>query len=97
MDLINQPERFDELPEERKEILLKWISYNLLPIRSFNTHYTSYSIKQWIEDDYFTNGEFKGAMLAAGYKVQDKTKDNWVFNISQRSPIIMKLKFKGEL
>ena len=49
-----------------------------------------------IDDEYFTNGEFKGAMLESGYKVKDKTTQNWVFNISQRSPIIMKKKFKGE-
>ena len=97
MNSIDQPERFQELPEKRKKFLLDWIEDNLLPIQTFNTKHTSYGIKHWIKNEYFTNGEFKGAMLEAGYKVQDKTRTNWVFNISQRSPIIMKKKFKQEL
>lgn len=96
MDSINDPKRYEELSEERKKILLDWISENLLPIRSFNTKHTSYTLRDWIDDDYFSNGEFKGAMLAAGYKVKDKTSDNWVFNISQRSPIVVKKTFHKE-
>jgi len=34
---------------------------------------------------YVYNGVFKGAMLAAGYKVKNKSDRNWVFNISQKS------------
>jgi len=97
MESIDQPERFHELSEERKQFLLNWIADNLLPIQTFNTKFTSYGLKHLIDDEYFTNGEFKGAMLESGYKVKDKTTQNWVFNISQRSPIIMKKKFKGEL
>ena len=88
------PEQFDKLPKERQEFLLDWIGRNLLPIRSFNEKHTSYGLKQWISHDgeYFTNGEFKGAMLKSGYKVKDKSALNWVFNVSQKSPIMHRKK-----
>lgn len=86
------PERFDALPRERQEALLDWIDLNLIPIQSFNTRHTSYGLKHLVRfedgaDAYFTNGEFKGAMLAAGYHVQNPSALNWVFNVSQRSPV----------
>lgn len=85
------PERFDELTEDRKMFLLNWIDKNLLPIKSINTNRTSYGLKQWIhrDNEYFTNGEFKGAMLKAGYLVGDKSALNWNFNVSEKSPIIL--------
>lgn len=92
IDSMDMPERYEELTEERKQFLLNWIADNLLPIQSFNDKHTSYGIKQWIEGDYFTNGEFKGAMLASGYKVKDQNMQNWIFNVSERSPIIVNKK-----
>ncbi len=94
METLDLPERFDELSEDRKAFLLKWIANNLIPIKSFNPKHTSYGLKQWIEGDYFTNGEFKGAMLKSGYKVQNTSALNWVFNVSEKSPIILKSKSK---
>lgn len=90
--MMNDPRAFDELSSERQNFLLDWIERNLLPIQSFNNKHTSYGLKQWISEDneYFTNGEFKGAMLKAGYKVQDKSALNWVFNVSEKSPIIQR-------
>lgn len=95
MDKLDMPERFQELSEERKMFLLDWITDNLTPIQSFNTRHTSYGLKQYIRNEYFTNGEFKGAMLESGYRVKDKNATNWVFNISERSPIIQKNKKTG--
>ena len=61
MNKVDLPETFYELPKDRQSFLLSWISNNLRPIESINTHYTSYSIKHWIEEEYpneyFTNGE----------------------------------------
>jgi len=72
MNKVDLPETFYELPQDRQRFLLSWISNNLRPIESINTHYTSYSIKHWIEEEYpneyFTNGELKGAMLEANYR-----------------------------
>ena len=83
------PEQFDALPEERQQFLLNWISENLVPIQNFNHNRTSYGLKHMIpEDEYFTNGEFKGAMLKAGYKVHNKAEINWIFNVSENSPAI---------
>ena len=89
------PEAFDALSPERKQQLLDWISDNLRPIQNFNPRHTSYGLKHLIKfedqsDSYFTNGEFKGAMLRSGYKVQDHSALNWVFNVSQRSPIFQR-------
>ena len=86
------PERFGMLPRERQEALLDWIDLNLTPIQGFNARHTSYGLKHLVrfengEDAYFTNGEFKGAMLKAGYRVQNPSALNWVFNVSQRSPV----------
>ncbi len=88
----DMPENFEEMSDERKEFLLNWISENLRPIKTINLNHTSYGIKHWIDGEYFTNGEFKGAMLKAGYKVKDLNATNWHFNISERSPIILKRK-----
>ena len=90
------PEQFDGLSDEHREFLLNWIDKNLLSRQSFNESHTSYGLKQWISEDgeYFTNGEFKGAMLKSGYKVQDKSALNWVFNVSEKSPIIQRKKLR---
>ena len=89
------PEAFDALPLERQQRLLDWIADNLSPIQGFNSRHTSYGLKHLVkfdndEDPYSTNGEFKGAMLKAGYKVQTESALNWVFNVSERSPILKK-------
>lgn len=86
----NLPERYDDMEQERKDKLLRWIAQNLIPMKMFNQHYSSYSLKHMIEpDEYYTNGEFKGGMLKLGYKVQDETELNWIFNVSDRSPAII--------
>ena len=85
MNKVDLPETFYELPKDRQSFLLSWISNNLRPIESTNTRYTSYSIKHWIEEEYpneyFTNG-----------RTNNENALNWCFNISERSPIIVKRK-----
>lgn len=93
---INNPEQFRKLPNERKQFILDWIAKNIRPIQNFNTHHHSYEMKEWIEEEYpseyFTNGEFKGAMLESGYIVKDEDAMNWQFNISENSPFLAKEK-----
>lgn len=96
MEFIDYPERFDDLSEDRKQFLLNWIDKNLTSIKSFNIKQTSYRLKQLIQGDYFTNGEFKGAMIKSGYKVKDPNALNWVFNVSEKSPIILETKSKSK-
>nr|WP_202596019.1 hypothetical protein [Staphylococcus epidermidis] len=66
-------------------------------IKSFNMRHSSYGLKHVFETEYrkkledtfegsyITNGQFKGAMLKAGFDVKDKTQLNWHFNLSERS------------
>ncbi len=87
----DSPEEFKQLPMERQAALLDWIEFNLIPIQSYNEKHTSYGIKHLIhleehENSYFTNGEFKGAMLEAGYRVKNMNSQNWIFNVSEKSP-----------
>lgn len=85
---------YTNLSDERKSDLLNWIHNNLLPIQTFNARHTSYGLKHLVKlgegkDSYFTNGEFKGAMLQAGYRVRNMREQNWIFNVSQRSPVFL--------
>ena len=82
----NLPERFDQMTEDRKYHLIAWIAQNLIPRDTFNELHTSYGLKHLIKDEYYTNGEFKGAMKKLGYKIQNEDELNWVFNVSKRSP-----------
>lgn len=96
MNEIDSPDKFQELPEERRQFLLNWIANNLKPIQRINLNHHSYEMKHWVEDEYpeeyFTNGEFKGAMLEAGYRVKDSSAQNWQFNVSEQSPYLEKKK-----
>lgn len=88
----NDYHEFEQLPSQRQRDLLDWIDRNLRPIATFNARHTPYGLKHLVtfesdKDSYFTNGEFKGAMLQAGYKVRNKKTQNWVFNVSEQSPV----------
>lgn len=88
-EIINpdDPNLFEELTDNEKSELLNWISDNFSPIKSFNSDCTSYGLKQKFSrtNFYVYNGVFKGAMIKAGYKVQNHNDKNWVFNISKKS------------
>lgn len=84
------PENFDKLSSDQQEKLIQWIKENIQPRKTFNTRHTSYGLKHLVKfsdepHPYFDNGEFKGAMLNAGFEVMDKSELNWVFNVSQKS------------
>ena len=93
---INKPEHFDELNEDKKCALMEFCN-SLDKIKSFNMWHSSYGLKHVFETEYrkkledtfegsyITNGQFKGAMLKAGFDVKDKTQLNWHFNLSERS------------
>lgn len=84
---------FDNLTEDEQSQLLEWITNNLIYIHTTNTRYTSYSLKHIYErqtGNYVTNGQFKGAMLKAGFIPQSERTLNWCFNVSQRSPAFKK-------
>jgi hypothetical protein len=81
MDQINAPEAFAECTEKKRRRLLEWIAESLVPAsRGYRT--TSYALKHSFSAEaglYVTNGEFKGAMLAAGYAPIHKGELNWRF------------------
>ena len=87
--------QFENLSVEQQNEVLEWIKQNLVPIKSFNPKHDSYELKHLVrfsdgKRPYLTNGQFKGAMLRAGYRVQDMKAQNWKFNISERSPALKK-------
>lgn len=92
----NKPEHFDELDEAKKNALMEFCN-SLDKIESFNIRHSSYGLKHLFESkyhetlqdtfksSYVTNGQFKGAMIKAGFNVKDKNKINWHFNVSEKS------------
>lgn len=97
-NLTDNPMLFFQMPKDAQFNLLKWV-LGLNKIKSFSTRSTSYGIKHLYTarmksnkdarpsdiGHYVNNGQFKGAMLIAGFKVEDKYTQNWVFNVSKRS------------
>jgi hypothetical protein len=77
---LDSPTEFDALPPEKQAALLVWIAQAMKPAAVFGRH-TSYSMKHAAEEvlGYVSNGEFKGAMLAAGYEPKDLDELNWTF------------------
>ena len=91
----DHPKAFDDLPAHTQQRVLKWITANLIPTKSTYRLPSSYRLKTIYagqtadgNDNYLTNGEFKGAMLKAGFHAEDESALNWRFNIAQRSPAI---------
>lgn len=56
-----------ELTKREHDILYDWITFNLIPIKSFNDRKTSYGLKHIFEADecgfYVTNDDFKEVMF----------------------------------
>ncbi len=93
---FNKPDDFNNLHEVQKQYLLDFC-YSLEKTQSFNMMHNSYSLKHKYEKLYrdklaqhnstssISNGQFKGAMLKAGFKVKDETRLNWNFNVNKKS------------
>lgn len=77
---LDDPRKFDDLDAEIQANMLKWIGLNISKRNSYNRYHSSYGLKRLLPF-YVYNGEFKGAMLKAGYKVLDKDARNWNFNL----------------
>ncbi|MGV3723913.1 MAG: hypothetical protein ACO1SX_23710 [Actinomycetota bacterium] len=65
---VNDPEAFSQRSPAAQAVLLEWIRLACHPVRTADRD-SSYGMKHDFEADafYVTNGEFKGAMRAAGY------------------------------
>ncbi|WP_242258128.1 hypothetical protein [Streptococcus thoraltensis] len=84
----DHPKCFLELNEDEQRKLLGWCS-QLEKIKTYQTGHTSYGLKHKFEyrpdGFYITNGQFKGAMLIAGFEPKNKNDLNWVFAFSKKS------------
>lgn len=82
----NYPQDYATLPPDEREACALWISKRLRPaarkMRAYN-RLNSYGLKHIMEREiglYTTNGQFKGAMEAAGYEAYDTDNINWTYN-----------------
>lgn len=83
------------ISNEEHKLLIEWIEANLIPRETFNDIKTSYGLKHIFEFSdggfYVDNETFKQAMLECGFRVRNPSKENWIFNISMKSPALRNL------
>jgi hypothetical protein len=85
----DEPEAYQALTDPEKAALLEWIRLAVKPAKTRLPGRTSYGIKHDFERDafYVTNGEFKGALLAAGLEpAATAGRSNWPFKIRPACP-----------
>lgn len=84
----DHPQAFLDLPKAQQKQLVDWCC-RWEKVKSTHRNNTSYGLKHGFEGSqggfYITNGQFKGAMLIAGFTPSNTSKLNWHFNISKRS------------
>jgi hypothetical protein len=82
----DDPAEYAQLAPEVQAQLLDWIKHTYRPALRVNAR-SSYGLKHDFSTAtgiYVTNGQFKGAMQAAGYAPIDATERNWRFLIAQQ-------------
>lgn len=82
------PEEFDKLSDDRKNEIIAYLKTRFEPSDSYNPT-TSYALKHFRTEKaigYLTNGEFKGAMLAAGFIPQYQKEEYWRFKVQEHRP-----------
>lgn len=88
LDDVNQPSSYERLTDEEKAAIQEWIAQELRPGPLAGPH-ASYSLKHIYERltrHYLTNGQFKGAMLVAGFEPIDRAELNWEFRFVPADP-----------
>ena len=78
----NAPEDYNNMNADEKAKLDRWIKEKFVPAKSKKMD--SYYLKHVMEHEnglYVTNGQFKGAMQAAGYKAYDIGNINWDYKV----------------
>lgn len=87
-------ELVSDLSKEEQEVLLDWIKEGLIRTKNPTDVMSSYGLKHRVEEQtsipYLHNNQLKDAMLICGFKVKDMTELNWYFNISEKSPVIVR-------
>jgi hypothetical protein len=83
---LNEPECYNHLNVDDKKALREWVDKRFEKARSvYRT--SSYGLKHEFEEKtgiYVTNGEFKGAMLEAGFVAANKDELNWHFRVKNK-------------
>ena len=77
----DDPRDHENLGRDEQAALQAWIAVAMKPARTVGPS-TSYVMKHDFESAggfYVTNGQMKGAMLAAGYKPSKRSEQNWRF------------------
>lgn len=81
----DSPMAFALMPFGQQRAVLNWLA-GMRKTLCYNHDISSYGIKHVFERTangfYMTNGQFKGAMIAAGFKFRYSDQKNWLFNIS---------------
>ncbi|MBI5570293.1 MAG: hypothetical protein HY914_10145 [Desulfomonile tiedjei] len=87
MNRVDDPDEFHELPITEQGALVTWIHEWLKPARTYCPS-TSYGLKHIFEESedgfYVTNGQFKGALRAAGFKPRSEEAQNWEVKVKIR-------------
>ena len=93
-DDYHDPTTYGCMPDALKTAVQQWIKLTIQPAKRVYDKRNSYGLKHDFERSapgiscaYMTNGQFKGAMLAAGYEPVDRSEDEWHFKIQPRSPL----------
>lgn len=85
---IDRPSDIDGLSVDIKNKLIEWCKKHFIQTNTNNSKHSSYKLKhiyEKAEKTYVTNGQFKAAMLLAGFSYKDNAEKNWHFNISEKS------------
>ncbi len=88
---MDRPADFMRLDDETRQKVVKWCEKYFLPSETVFSGISSYGLKHILEQDtgiYLTNGQFKGAMLLAGYFPKAYDDLNWLFKISHKSAAV---------
>lgn len=86
---VNQSSEYEKLTAEQKAAVQEWIEEHFVESKIPDKK-SSYTLKHRFADSPggfpMTNGQFKGAMLAAGYRPVDRDELNWMFFAEYKPP-----------
>ena len=97
VNYTNRPIAFLDLAADEQRRLVEYCTQSFIHRVSPNRSWSSYGLKHLFENEtpssfYVSNGQFKGAMLIAGFLPVATETLNWVYRISQKSPALVKHK-----
>jgi len=96
---VNQPSAYERLSDDAKAALQEWIERELVPANKTAPD-CSYVLKHIFArlpgGFYVNNGEFKGAMLVAGYEPLDRTELSWQFSYRLADPHLYERSLRRE-